>query len=104
MANAYKYRRGVLMNAKKFLIAALFLVLISVATPRSLMADEHNQATKLTFNEPVEIQGHVLEAGTYWFTLMDSQSDRNIVQIWNEDRSQLLATVFTVADYRFQPT
>jgi hypothetical protein len=35
---------------------------------------------------------------------MDSQSDRNIVQIWNEDRSQLLATVFTVADYRFQPT
>ena len=92
------------MNSKRFLIAVLFLTLICVAAPRSLMADEHNQATKLTFNEPVEIPGQVLEAGTYWFTLMDSSSDRNIVQIWNEDRSQLLATVFTVADYRFQPT
>jgi hypothetical protein len=58
----------------------------------------------MTFNEPVEIPGQMLSAGTYWFALMDSQSDRNIVQIWNEDRSHLIATVFTVSDYRFQPT
>ena len=92
------------MHSKKLLIGGLFLALICVAMPGSLRADEHNQATKLTFNEPVEIPGQVLEAGTYWFVLMDSQSDRNIVQIWNEDRSHLLATVFTIADYRFQPT
>jgi hypothetical protein len=67
------------------------------------MADEHNQATKMTFNEPFEIPGQVLDAGTYWFALMDSQSDRNIVQIWNEDRSQLIATVFTITDYRVEP-
>jgi len=71
--------------------------------PGAAMADEYNQATKLTFNEPVEIPGQVLTAGTYWFTLMDSPSDRNIVQIWNEDRSQLVATVLTISDYRFQP-
>jgi hypothetical protein len=58
----------------------------------------------VTFNEPVEVPGHVLSAGTYWFALMDSQADRNIVQIWNEDRSQLIATTFTVPDYRLQPT
>jgi hypothetical protein len=57
----------------------------------------------MTFNEPFEVPGHVLAAGTYWFALMDSQSDRNIVQIWNEDRSQLIATVFTIADYRVEP-
>jgi len=92
------------MNSKKLLIAGLFLALICVAMPGSLMADEHDQATKLTFNEPVEIPGQVLSAGTYWFTLMDSDADRNIVQILNADRSQVVATIFTVADYRFQPT
>src|SRR5712691_1432221 len=91
------------MNSKQLLIAGLFLALICVAAPGRLMADEYNQATKLTFNEPVEIPGQVLTAGTYWFTLMDSPSDRNIVQIWNEDRSQLVATVLTISDYRLQP-
>jgi hypothetical protein len=92
------------MNSKKLLIAGLFLALICMAMPGSLFADEYDQAAKLTFNEAVEVPGQVLAAGTYWFALMDSSSDRNIVQIWNEDRSQLMATIFTVADYRFQPT
>jgi hypothetical protein len=92
------------MNSKLFLFAAIFLALICAAIPGTLMADERDQATKMTFNDPVEIPGQTLAAGTYWFALMDSDSDRNIVQIWNEDRSQLVATILTVADYRFQPT
>jgi hypothetical protein len=92
------------MNSKPFLIAGLFLALICAAAPSRLMADEHDQATKLTFNEPIEIPGQVLSAGTYWFTLVNTQADRNIVQILNADRSQVVATIFTVADYRFQPT
>jgi hypothetical protein len=91
------------MESKKLLIAGLFLTLICLAMPGSLRADEYDQATKLTFNDPVEVPGQILAAGTYWFTLTDSLSDRNIVQIWNEDRSQLMATIFAVADYRFQP-
>jgi hypothetical protein len=91
------------MNSKRFLIAVFFLTMLCVAMPDKLMADEHDQATKMTFNEPVEIPGQILAAGTYWFTLMDSQSNRNIVQIWNGDRSELIATVFAVSDYRLQP-
>lgn len=93
------------MNRRKFLITSFCLTLFCLlALPASLRASERDQATQMTFNEPVEIPGQMLSAGTYWFALMDSQSDRNIVQIWNEDRSQLIATVFTVSDYRFQPT
>jgi len=92
------------MNAKKLIFAGLLLTLFCVlARPGIAMADEYNQATKLTFNERVEVPGHVLDAGTYWFTLMNSDADRDIVQIWNEDRSQLIATVLTVADYRYKP-
>jgi len=60
-------------------------------------------STKLTFNEPVEIPGRVLEPGTYWFTLADGDSDRNVVQIWNADRTQLITAVLAIRDYRLQP-
>src|ERR1700739_531337 len=103
MANAVDHGGGLFVNSRILFIAGLFLALVCVAMPGSLRADEHDQATKLTFNEPIEVPGQILAAGTYWFTLMDSSSDRNIVQIWNEDRSQLLGTIFTIADYRFQP-
>jgi hypothetical protein len=92
------------MKSKILLFAGLCMALISMAMPRSLRADEYNQGTKLTFNEPVEIPGQILAAGTYWFSLMNSDADRNIVQVWNADRSHLLTTIFTVADYRLQPT
>src|SRR6195256_5299436 len=101
MTSAYGCVGELFMNSKTLLIAGLFLALICIAMPGTLLADEYNEATKLTFNEPVEVPGQVLAAGTYWFTLMNTDADRNIVQVWNADRSQLMATIFTVADYRF---
>jgi LPXTG-motif cell wall-anchored protein len=69
-----------------------------------LMANEWNKATKLTFNEPVEVPNMVLAPGTYWFTLADSDADRNIVEIWNSDRTRLITTILAIPDYRLQPT
>jgi hypothetical protein len=68
------------------------------------MADEWNKATKLTFSEPVEVPGTVLPAGTYWFTLADSESDRSIVKVWDTDRTRLVTTILAIPDYRLQPT
>ena len=76
---------------------ALFCIL---ALPKTMMADEWDRATKLTFNEPVEVPGQVLPAGTYWFTLADNNSDRNIVQIWNADRTHLVTTILAIPNYR----
>jgi hypothetical protein len=80
--------------------AALFCALMAP----SAVADQWNQATKLTFSGPVEVPGRVLSAGTYWFTLMNDDTDRNIVEIWNTDRTQELAMILTVPDYRLRPT
>lgn len=91
------------MNAKRLLFVGLCLVLfLALAAPR-LRADEWNQATKVTFNQSIEVPGRVLNAGTYWFTLMNGDADRNIVQIWNADRTDVLATLITVPDYRLEP-
>ncbi len=71
-----------------------------VATPA--MADDWNKRTEFTFSGPVAIPGRVLAAGKYVFQLMDSQSDRNIVQVFSKDSSgkeDLVATILAIPDY-----
>ena len=41
-------------------------------------ADEWNKKTILTFNQPVELPGIVLQAGTYVFKLVDFPHRRNL--------------------------
>jgi hypothetical protein len=67
-------------------------------------ADEWDKQTVLTFNEPVEVPGKILPTGTYVFRLADSQSDRNVVQVFTEDQKQLLATILAIPAYRIEPT
>lgn len=74
-----------------------------LAVPRA-QADEWNKMTDVTFNEPVEIPGMVLSPGKYVFKLMDSESDRNIVQIFSADQKHLYATILAIPDLRLHPT
>jgi hypothetical protein len=90
-------------TSKSFVVTLCLVALCALVAPDAMMADQWDKATKLTFSEPVEVPGQVLAAGTYWFTLADSESDRNIVQIWNADRTRLVATVLAIPDYRTQP-
>ena len=64
-------------------------------------ADTWDKKTIVTFSDAVEIPGQVLPAGTYVFKLANSMSDRHIVQIWNEDENQILATIQAIPSYRF---
>jgi Protein of unknown function (DUF2911) len=85
-------------------VVALAVMLAFVSLVPVARADEWDQATKLTFSEPLQIPGRVLPAGTYWFVLIDHGSDLNIVQIFNSDRSKLVTTVLTNASERLRPT
>jgi hypothetical protein len=82
------------MTTKKTLIT-LGLALASVIVLPTARADEYDQASKLTFNKSVQIPGHVLPAGTYWFMLANINS-RNVVQVFSSDRSTLYATILTI--------
>jgi len=66
-------------------------------------ADDFDQKTVFTFSGPVEIPGQVLSAGTYVFKLADSSSDRNIVQVFNKDETNLYGTFLAIPDYRIKP-
>jgi hypothetical protein len=98
------------MKLFKAASAACFIALLGTAIAPGLNADEWNKKTTLTFSAPVQIPGvhlkgwGVLPAGTYVFKLMDSQSDRNIVQIWNKDETTIYATILAIPDYRLKAT
>ncbi|MCC6390302.1 MAG: hypothetical protein IT167_06850 [Bryobacterales bacterium] len=83
---------------------ALFgLATLGLMFTPSAKADEWNEKTIVTFNQPVEIPGRVLPAGTYVFKLLDSQADRNVVQIFNKDENHVYATILAIPDYRMEP-
>jgi len=66
-----------------------------------------DKKTMVTFSAPVEIPGisaQVLPAGTYVFRLMDSPSDRHIVQILNKDETHLFANILAIPNWRLKPT
>jgi hypothetical protein len=86
------------------MIIALFWLAVALAALSPLAnADEWDKTTKITFKEPVQVPGKVLAAGTYVFKLLDSTSNRHIVQIFNEDHTQLITTVLAIPNERLQP-
>jgi hypothetical protein len=88
----------------------LGLTLLGAALTANAFADESNKKTTITFSGPVEIPGvhlkgwGVLPAGTYVFKVMDSQSDRHIVQIFNQDETIVYATILAIPNYRLKAT
>ena len=55
-------------------------MLLGAVSPSTARGNDYNQKTILTFSHPFEIPGHVFPAGTYTLQLLDSMSDRHIVQ------------------------
>jgi len=88
--------------ATLFCLIALCAIVVPTAT-----ADDWNRKTVITFSGPVEVPGvgqHNLPAGTYVFKILNSQSDRHIVQIFNQDETQVLTTILAIPNYRLHAT
>lgn len=94
----------------RFKAAAVVLaaaVVAALAFTPALAADEWNKKTKITFDQPVEIPGvgaQILPAGTYVFKLLDSSSNRHIVQVFSQDETHVFATILAIPNYRLKAT
>ena len=66
-----------------FLATALALtILVALAGTATAQTFNTQERTFLTFNQPVELPGLVLQPGTYIFQLADTGS-RNVVEVWS---------------------
>jgi len=88
----------------RFLLAVFSIGLLGIwLTPRAL-ADEWDKKTVMTVNETIQVPNKVLPAGTYVVKLLNSPSDRHIVQIFNADETEVLTTILAIPNYRLVPT
>jgi hypothetical protein len=98
------------MNRLKIGTTVCCMALASAMFAPDVKADEWNRKTIITFSGPVEIPGvhlagwGVLPAGTYVFKILDSLSDRHIVQIFNKDETTVYATILAIPNYRLKAT
>ncbi len=91
------------MNSLKTLAVTSCLGLLAVASQPSAKADEWNKKTILTVNQPLALPNTVLQPGKYVMKLLDSQANRNIVQVFNDDESHLITTILAIPDYKLTP-
>src|SRR6478609_778641 len=104
--------KGITDDMKLFTVLTTVgcIAVMSAMCAPGAKADEWNRKTVITFSGPVEIPGvhlagwGVLPAGTYVFKILDSQSDRHIVQIFNKEETTIYATILAIPNYRLKAT
>jgi len=93
------------MKAARTILAIFAVSLLAAALGTGARADTlFNKRTVVSFNQPVEIPGQVLPAGTYTIELFESFANRHVVRIFNADRTKVIATVLAIPNYRLAPT
>jgi hypothetical protein len=78
------------------MLAILGIALATGAVTKPARADMWDKKTILTVNRPIQITDTVLEPGQYVLKLLDSQSDRQIVEIFNSDQTHMINTVLAI--------
>lgn len=72
---------------RKWITAALLMVISGSLFVPHARGDEGDKKTVLTFSAPFEIPGRSLAAGTYVLKVLNSQTERNIVLIYDADET-----------------
>jgi hypothetical protein len=98
------------MKLYKAATTVCFMALAGLALAPNVKADAWDKKTTFTFSGPIEIPGvhlsgwGVLPAGTYVFKVLESPSDRHIVQILSKDELTVYATILAIPNYRLKAT
>jgi hypothetical protein len=91
------------MITKLFMACALAFV-VSLAGTSAGAQERANQFTYFTFSAPFELPGgKTLPAGKYVFKIVDSPSNRHIVQVMSQDQKRMHATLMAIPAQRQDP-
>jgi len=93
-----------ILNSRKALAAASVLALGACLTAVPARADQWDHKTILKVGQTIQVQDTVLQPGTYVLKLYNSQAERHIVQIFNEDQTRVINTIQAMSAQRMEPT
>ncbi len=85
---------------------ALAVCCLALSFAFVVSASDWDKRTVITLHEPLIVAGVpvvTLEPGTYVMRLLNSPSNRHIVQIFNEREDQLFTTVLAIPNYQLEP-
>ena len=86
-----------------FISAMVFIAMsLSSAVQEPYSTEWHKKSTLRT-DKPVELPGVVLEPGTYVIRQKEGTESRAIIEICNQDESQILGTALAVPDHELRP-
>ena len=92
-----------MIRTKLFLACALAFAVSFTGTAASAQ-EPTNQITYFTFSAPFELPGgKTLPAGKYVFKIVDSPSNRHVVQVMSEDQQTMHATLLAIPAQRQDP-
>jgi hypothetical protein len=94
-------KKGDLTMYRTMFTGMICLMLLGIFSVPKSRADEWDKKMIVTVNQPIQVPGKVLPAGTYVFKLLDS-NDRTLVAIFNADETQLITMVLGIPDSRMQ--
>jgi hypothetical protein len=80
------------------------IALLSMVVVAGARGEEWNRATAVKFSTPVEAPGMILPAGNYIFRLVENESSRYVVEIFQGDDDEPMATVATIPVSRARAT
>lgn len=79
----------------RLLALSVLAVIFGAFSAPQVMA-QIQEASYLRLTEPLDIGGTVLQPGVYVIRVLPSNENRNTLQVTNEDRSQVYATVLSI--------
>ncbi len=89
------------MRTLKTVSMLLVIILTLLAVPSIGSADDGSIKATLNFNKVFEVPGMVFAPGTYVFKT--AGSDKELVQIWNANETELYTTVLTRMNHLITP-
>src|SRR3989442_7905879 len=95
-------KKGDLIMYRKMFLGMAGLALTGALFVPKVRADEWNKRTTVTVDQPIQVPGTVLPAGSYVFEQQFS-NDPTLVSIFNADETNLITTIQGIPDYRTQP-
>jgi hypothetical protein len=83
--------------------ATLFIAMAVSSVLQEPYSTEWNKKSTLNSDKQIEFPGIILEPGAYNIRLKESGERRSIVEIRNQDETQVLATVVAIPDHQQRP-
>ncbi len=84
----------------RFTMTAVALGLLSACFAPSMRANDLDKETRLTIDQPVQVQDTLLAPGQYLLKLTQPNNSLSVVSIYNADRSRLEGVIMGWAAYR----